>query len=131
MARRKRGHTGDSHLLERVLNPPIASRRLLPEPVRASDYPAIEDRRSYHPLDQFRPVMNTIGGRAGPVTVAKPLKNKSRAMLAHGLAFSAPKNTLICVRRNQRKEVLHALKKTGRGKGGGRKRFTPYSKIGC
>lgn len=91
----------------------------------------IEDRRLYHPLDDFRPARKTSGHPVEPVTVKKTPLNKSRAFLAHGLSFHAPNRVVICVRRKQRKEVLHALKKVGRGKGHGRKRRNWYSKIGC
>lgn len=89
----------------------------------------IEDRRQFHPLEFFRPARTVYGGPSS-VTVKQPARKFSR-MLPFGLSFEAPKKTVICVRRKQRKEVLHALKKVGRGRGGGRKRRNWYSSISC
>lgn len=47
------------------------------------------------------------------------------------VAFQTPQQVIPCVRRQQRKEVLHALKRTGKGSGGGRKHRTPESNIRC
>lgn len=48
----------------------------------------------------------------------------------HVVKFTAPKETLICVRRHRRKEVLHALKKTGKG-GQKKPRRTPWRDYQC
>lgn len=46
------------------------------------------------------------------------------------LAFALPKRVLVCVRRKQRREVLFAKKRTGRGSRS-RKRFNVYSQVRC
>lgn len=46
------------------------------------------------------------------------------------MQFKAPEFVVHCVRRKQRKEVLHALRKTGKGSGRPR-RFTPFSNVRC
>lgn len=104
---------------------------LLRETAQAALRRMVEDRRTYHPERAFRPARLVTGQPVGPVRVSPQKQNKSRPFLAHGLSFEAPKRTMICVRRKERKEVLHALKKVGRGSGRGRKRRNWYSNIGC
>lgn len=107
----------------------------------------IEDRREYHPLGSDRPA-RSLDGSPSTITVAD---RASRSVLKRGskwgskiasqtkakLLFSEPHRpnqpnpTLVCVRRSQRKEVLHALKKTG-GRGARRKpRRNWTSAISC
>lgn len=43
--------------------------------------------------------------------------------------FAQPDNTLVCIRRKSRREVLFAKRK--RGRGGSRRRRTPYSDVRC
>lgn len=105
--------------------------RLLRQVATPHDMGPIEDRRSYHPLDFFRPARTWSGQDAPPSVPSKTPRNKPRAFLARGLSFSVPPEVLVCVRRKQRKEVLHAFKKVGRGRGGGRKRRNWWSNIGC
>lgn len=45
--------------------------------------------------------------------------------------FARPERVGVCVRRHQRREVLHALKFTGKGSGGGRKPRRRQSTIRC
>lgn len=88
----------------------------------------VEDRRTFHPLGDFRPARATSGHPVKP-HVVKPAKS-SRA-LSYRINFAVPKRTVICVRRQTRKEVLHALRKVGRGRGGGHKRFNWQSEVSC
>lgn len=87
----------------------------------------IEDRRTYHPLDDFRPAMEIGGTHTTPRVVKKSFKRQ----LPFGLQFAVPEKTIICVRRKTRKEVLHAKRKTGRGKGRRYPTKNWFSKIGC
>lgn len=48
----------------------------------------------------------------------------------HRLYFRVPARVAVCVRRKQRKEVMFALKRTGRG-AKSRKHFNPYSEVRC
>lgn len=130
MARRRRSSTNASSTGERDFTTQTQSLAQLLRPVASpADYTAIEDRRTYHPLEYFRPARTTNGGNAGPVRVT-PQKSKSNPFLANTLSFPN-ENVLICVRRKTRKEVLFAKKKTGRGSSRGRKRKNWYSNIGC
>lgn len=133
MARRGRRHTDPLSALDREVFSPSLARpvRLVRDTPTWTEARAVEDRRTYHPLEFFRPARTWSGGDAPPVTPKLTPRNKPRPFLAHGLKFSAPADVLVCVRRQQRKEVLHALRKTGRGKGGGRKRRNWWSRIGC
>lgn len=89
-------------------------------PAVRSYLPQIEDRRTFHPAGEARP---TETPRRHPKV--KLLKS-SRGVEVFGL----PKEALVCVRRGQRKEVLHALGKTGRGSSPPR-RFSSFSKVRC
>lgn len=112
--------------LSRFLDPPIFSdvpssfRRddfsipsLLPdlydEDVPRAPLVEIEDRRRYHPVGRKSAPQSTSRIRA------KVRPTRSSLMSAQPVwAFAAPKRVAICVRRKQRKEVLHALRRTGR-----------------
>lgn len=129
-ARRRRSQviTSPSAIPSRSLSFSLPRQVTRPAPIRL-----VEDRRTYHPLGYFRPARTISGHPVGPVVVTKnrSTKNQARPFLAKGLSFALPKKTLICVRRKTRKEVLHALKKVGKGKSGGRRRRNWYSNIGC
>lgn len=94
----------------------------------------IEDRRHFHP-DHHRVVRSTTGAPA-PLRTREKFKTDTRdtrrsrsrfrparwgdAVLTSPLhralrVFSNPRAVLTCVRRQRRKEVLFALKQTGKG----------------
>lgn len=94
----------------------------------------VEDRRNWHPqvtnlMDA--PVRSSRRARV-PLQLAKPLKRwgKPHRFNFSRLQFSSPKQVLVCVRRKVRKEVLHALKKSGRG-GNRRRRYNSLSQVRC
>lgn len=95
---------------------------------RPVDLREIEDRRTYSP-QPFRAAKVFSGAVHQPVVVKKTTKFKPQ--LPFGLTFNAPKDTLICVRRKIRKEVLFAKNKTGAGKRRRKPHKNFYSKIGC
>ena len=104
--------------------------RLLSRPSVASLSPLteIEDRRTYHPLFDDRPARTVEGTPVRPHRVTKSKYSR----LPFGLQFAQPNRTLVCVRRKQRQEVLHALKRTGRGGSSRRhKRRNHYSGVQC
>lgn len=88
------------------------------------------DRRSHHPLGPYRPAV-AFSGHPVRTNVVRPSRFKSNLYVAPKVRFAVPKKTLICVRRSQRKEVLHALKKVGRGRGRGPKRRNWFSEVTC
>lgn len=95
----------------------------------------VEDRRRYHPLADYSPPLTY---RGSPARVqAKQRFSRPHKMagfitptVPKRVAFKSPKKVLVCVRREQRKEVLFALRKTKKGSGGSR-RLTPFSEISC
>lgn len=54
-----------------------------------------------------------------------------RSSLTAGLRFAIPEQVGICHRRKSRREVLFALRRTGRGAGAKRRTRTRYSNISC
>lgn len=132
MGRRSRRRDQDTSVLAPdAFSPP---RTLTPRVVQVrpvADLRPVEDRRTYHPLGPMRPPKTWSGHSVTPVK-PKFSNKKFQRNLPFGLQFAAPKETLVCVRRKRRKEVLHALKKTGKGAGRRRKpRRNFYSWIGC
>lgn len=70
--------------------------------------PAVEDRRTYHPLRRNRPTMRTDARRTERLVLA-PLEKSPRARSVHEyLAFKTPEKVVTCVRRKTRREVLFA-----------------------
>lgn len=101
----------------------------------------VEDRRTYHPLGPNRPA-RTLGGTPARITVAdRPASKRQRASGFHRklrsshtkavLAFAEPKRVLICIRRQRRKEVLHALGRAGRGGAKRHPRRSWHSEVSC
>lgn len=98
-----------------------------------------EDRRTYHPEGNSRPARSVSRSRPRLEVRDRPLKlnpdifRNIRAFPSQTkaiVAFSAPKDVLVCIRRNRRKEVLHAIGKAGK-KGQRPPRRGPYSDIHC
>lgn len=85
----------------------------------------IEDRRNFHPAGPQRDARSFA--LSSHSLSASPSKRRD---VPRGVSFAVPDEVLICVRRRQRKEVLHALDKTGRA---GQKppRRNYYSDIHC
>lgn len=99
------------------------------DPLRPTVAPLreVEDRRTYHP-DPVRPLKSLAGrvARLGFIGPARPargtlqrFKARQGTLTLPGARF--PRQTVVCVRRQQRKEVLHALAKAGKS-GTSRKR---------
>lgn len=92
---------------------------------------AIDDRRTFDFEPATRPARLFSGSTA--TTTATPVAKKSeraRSRVPYQIAFSAPQETLVCIRRKQRREVLHAHKKTGK-RGQRRRRWSTYSDTKC
>lgn len=101
--------------------------------VRSLSFLDIEDRRTYT-FDADRP-MSSTRRRQAPVKL-KQASEQNRKVATYGMerdvfAFKHPPSVAICVRRKRRKEVLHALHKTGRGSGRGKRRWLRSSSIHC
>lgn len=74
---------------------------------------AVEDRRLWRPSDR-----HPVTPRQKATVTASPATRRSQGAargLPEYLRFKAPTFVVACIRRKQRREVLHALRKTGRG----------------
>lgn len=131
-----------------IANPRFISKLPLNKTVRRPSFGlrAIEDRRRFHhpssllrrPRSSFRPYRRphplTLSTRPSRLLVNDALPYSQALFTAPAsrprLAFQAPKRVLVCIRRQQRKEVLHALGKAGRS-GQRRPRRSELSEISC
>jgi len=88
-----------------------------------------EDRRTYHPDGPVR-APRSLNSFHTNFQAATPSRNQNPWDVPTGIQFEDPSRVLICIRRQKRKEVLHALKKTGRT-GQNRPRRNHYSEVLC
>lgn len=96
----------------------------------------VEDRRRHHPLAEYAPPKIWSGSPAKishKNKFSRPHKMAGFAVpgVPKKLAFKAPQQTLLCVRRAQRKEVLFALMKTGKGARRKNRRRNKFSEVSC
>lgn len=70
----------------------------------------IEDRRTHYPgLSPFkRPVVSAAVGRPARIKLIENNRYAAPSQTKMDLAFDEPKKLAICIRRQRRKEVLHA-----------------------
>jgi len=107
----------------------------MPSPRSMTYLSEIEDRRNYHPSGVTSPARSfsrpqhtlVTPGPKNPDRVGNSIRSST---LPSAVAFQAPTKVLVCVRRHIRKEVLHALQKTGKS-GQKRPRRSYYSDIHC
>lgn len=117
-----------------------AARPLSPPPVGLQSLLEIEDRRTFHPEGDNRPVVRRTGAKAQK-TLRDRLSRSPRQRVRFGprvrsqtnavLGFVRPEGVVTCVRRHRRKEVLFAKKKAGRGGRQRPRRLTWRSQVGC
>lgn len=94
----------------------------------------IEDRRTFHPLRDARPVLTF--SRRDQRRIVEKSRSVARASRdpnpfpALRLGFAVPEKVAVCVRRKQRRESLFAFKRTGKGSRS-RRRITPLSRQHC
>lgn len=137
MARRKRSRRDNNlianthHELDEML---LSSSKPMRFPdIVTSPLTEIEDLRTYHPLRSEREI---VAFTSGPEKIlARPSARTQRDItitpLPHRLGVTEPNKVIMCVRRQQRKEVLHALRKTGRGQARRKPRRTWRSDVHC
>lgn len=98
-----------------------------------------EDRRQWHPEGATRPARSFSSPRHRLVAHSRSTqKNPDRfasvrafpASTFSTVAFAAPSRVLICVRRQIRREVMHAMGHAGKV-GQRRPRYSEYSSISC
>lgn len=82
------------------------------------------DRRRYNPRAFAHPETLTQSS-------ARLNNRRLRKIYASPFEISVPHKVGICIRRKSRREVLHALKRTGKGAGRKLRRYTYYSDFHC
>lgn len=100
------------------------------------DDPSAEISRTTSPVAITDPINGLWDARAFSFGSEAPLRRnpiKSEAPPRPGgaLVFHEPQFLPVCVKRHQRREVLHALRRTKKGSGSPRRRFNYWSKIKC
>lgn len=128
--RRKRGELVGSGsrpdpLLDAILSLPVTAY------VNPRAVLAVDDRRFFDPAGPLRPAYSF--GRDARRIIAKSspvgsLRNDTN--LSARVGFAVPKRVAVCVRRQQRKEVIHALGKQGAG-ARARRRRSVWSNVDC
>lgn len=132
---RRRSHRGPPPQSSRSYKPRgVAVSRPTPlsfklGPVDPLGLALLEDRRSWHPSRPTRPFLTT-GPRSSARLVVKSKPTALRNDISARVGFAVPKKVVVCVRRKQRKEVLHAMGKAG-GRVSRRRRRTDASDIDC
>lgn len=94
-----------------------------------------EDRRQFHPEAAFRPARSFISPFHRLVAVDRNRDQFARlrsfpSQTKAAIAFDTPKFVLVCVRRNIRREVMHAYGISG-SRGQRRPRFNWTSRVSC
>lgn len=117
--------TFDLSLDDPALLDPIQS-VLIPEPSLA---PLVEitDGRTWSPPGYSQTAPMSVSG--APVGFQKKLP-PSGLPAPNKQSFADARQAVVCVRRKQRREVLFAKRRTGRG-ARSRKRFNQWSDVGC
>lgn len=96
----------------------------------SSPFLVMEDRRTFHPLRDLRPVASFVKSAARVVAKQRvnfPQPSQTKAILA----FADPRRVLVCLRRRIRREVLHAKRVAGSGKPMRKPRRNSLSSISC
>lgn len=107
-----------------VTNHHIVTRQIIPKLLE------IQDNRVFHPSKPHKPPPASTHAFRSNLVVPPPTKQNKRTRLPATVAFQAPKQVLVCIRRKTRAEVLHALKRTRAG-GGSKKHRSVTSDIKC
>lgn len=100
---------------------------VLPDLVRS-----LEDRRTFHPLQDYRPA-RALSMHSAEVVISRrthPHAQRNATLPRDHFSFRVPAKVAICAKRQIRKEVLFAKRLTRKGAGGSRRR-NYYSDVGC
>lgn len=87
----------------------------------------VEDRRTFHParIRTAAPIVSRSSTR-----LVSPAATVRGGFPSSKVGFAVPRDVAICVRRKQRKEVIHAKGHAGGG-GSSRRRWTVFSNVKC
>lgn len=131
--RSDRGQRDDNSLsLETLLalTTPIQPFSPLPSlahvPSQRSQFNEIEDGRRFVPGPSRS---RLFAGSSAPLKIGS--KRPSQRGPATGVAFASPVHTVRCVRRKERREVIFALRKRGKGAAARRRRRNYWSNVSC
>lgn len=109
-----------------TLKRPIIVKR----PVVQTTLQQVEDRRRWHPLRKLAPA-GTLSRRDQRRLVEKSRPNPfNDPFPSFRIGFEVPKKVAVCVRRKTRREVIHALGKTGSG-AKARRRKSEFTNVRC
>lgn len=92
----------------------------------------LEDRRTFHPSRALRPAGSFMRDDRRIIAKSSAV-NVLRDDISARVGFAVPTKVAVCVRRQQRKEVLHASRFFGKGAGGvsRNRRRNEWSGIDC
>lgn len=119
-------------------SPPVV--RTIPRIVRVpsrSRLILIEDRRTWTPEASLVPSQTAIYRRtplkkvSGVPTYRLKVKPSPRRSIPPGIQFADQQRLVLCIRRKQRKQVLHALRKVGKGQKHRNPKRNFWSSISC
>lgn len=102
----------------------------------------VSDGRTWHPEGPNRPALSNLGRPVHVQPVNRPGRNLTkwqkdrfgdslRSQTKGALAFVAPSQVIVCIRRKRRKETLFALKKTKKGAASRKRQNKWTSKLTC
>lgn len=130
MAKKKR-HRSE----QRDLSTPVAS---LPAVRPIVSRPLVSDRRLYHPAKEVAPVYSPRKSQRRilevPKNVSLPSRKKaaaSKRSRGYKFTFAVPRAVELCVRRAKRRQVLFAMRRTGKGSRKLRRRRNYWSGVTC
>ena len=90
----------------------------------------VDDRRFFDPAGPLRPAYSVYRADRRLIAKSSTVGSPRNDTLSARVGFAVPKRVAVCVRRQQRKEVIHALGKQGGG-GSRRRRRNSWSDIDC
>lgn len=125
MARRRRHKQRDNNS---ITSGTLLHKLAVPLPSLLPDLRLLEDRREFYP-ERRRPARGLFSDSAD-VVVATP-RRRSDMSVPFRLAFRRAPEVAICVRRKQRREVMFAYNRTGKGSRSFRRRRNEYSDVRC
>lgn len=131
MARRKSRKSGTRDGLPSLTVRLRSRPKITPSSRHLANLHLVQDLRTFDFEPGLRPARLFSGSVASVgLDQAQPKTKKGRARVPYQIAFTAPGETLVCVRRGRRREVLFAKKKTGKG-GQRRPRRNQWSSYKC
>lgn len=92
----------------------LTTKRLAVDYLPSPSLSLIEDLRQWHPEQSTRPIRTFSGQPARLKVFSGPTRSGTRPLVPYSITFRNPQKTVVCVRRTQRKQVLHALGVAGR-----------------